>query len=247
MLARALPVLPIVRGQDAPTLTDRLRAYHYAKLSSKATTAFITPDARSSSRKFYKRDNPVCDRVLRIQDPGTLILALGWRCTTIGFRYTCRCSHMFGRSHVSNCHLLDNFSLDLGPVNVLFECDKAKYAFPSGSEYSLLDCLLNHGKFYLFEQCLTHILSSLGTRHPMADNNSGSSRASSPEPEPEAHEQVPVLRRPASQQMTAPQSQRLCMLQRTLSPNLRVQQRSSDNETSLPSSSQRRINNPKHG
>ncbi|KAJ9052122.1 hypothetical protein DSO57_1037335 [Entomophthora muscae] len=80
---------------------------------------------------------------------------------------------MFGRSHVSNCHLLDNFPLDLGPANVLFEHDQAKYAFSSGSEYSLLDCLLNHGKFYLFEQCLTHILSSLGPRHPVADNNSG--------------------------------------------------------------------------
>ncbi|KAJ9050383.1 hypothetical protein DSO57_1014824 [Entomophthora muscae] len=129
---------------------------------------------------------------------------------------------MFGRSHVSNCHLLDNFPLDLGPVNVLFERDKAKYAFPPGSEYSLLDCLLNHGKFYLFEQCLTHILSSLGPCHPVADNNSGSSRASSPEPEPEAHEQIPVLRRPASQQMTASQSQQLCMSQHTPSPNLRV-------------------------
>ncbi|KAJ9048699.1 hypothetical protein DSO57_1032382 [Entomophthora muscae] len=56
----------------------------------------------------------------------------------------------------------------------------------------------------------------------MADNNSSSSRASSPEPEPEAHEQVPILRRPASQQMTAPQSQRLRMSQRTPPPNLRV-------------------------
>ncbi|KAJ9052859.1 hypothetical protein DSO57_1029920 [Entomophthora muscae] len=213
MLARALPVLPIVCGQDALTLTDRLRAYHYAKFSQKPTTAFITPDVRSSGREFYKRANPVCDRVLWIQDPGTLILALGWRCTTIGFRYTCRCSHMFGRSHVSNCHLMDNFSLDLGPVNVLFERNKAKYAFPPGSEYSLLDCLLNHEKFYLFEQCLTHILSSLGPCHSVADNNSGSSRASSPEPEPEAHEQIPVLCRPASQQMTAPQSQQLRMSQ----------------------------------
>ncbi|KAJ9056566.1 hypothetical protein DSO57_1031713 [Entomophthora muscae] len=124
---------------------------------------------------------------------------------------------MFGRSHVSNCHLLDNFFLDLGPVNVLFERNKTKYTFPPGSEYSLLDCLLNHGKFYLFEQCLTHILSSLGTRHPIADNNSSSSRASSPEPEPEAHEQVPILRRPASQQMTAPQSQQLRMSQRSTS------------------------------
>ncbi|KAJ9071225.1 hypothetical protein DSO57_1039173 [Entomophthora muscae] len=129
---------------------------------------------------------------------------------------------MFGRSHVSNCHLLDDFPLDLGPVNVLFERKKAKYAFSPGSEYSLLDCLLNHEKFYLFEQCLTHILSSLGPCHPVADNNSGSSRASFPEPEPEAHEQIPVLRRPASQQMTAPQSQRLHMSQRTPSPNLRV-------------------------
>ncbi|KAJ9048698.1 hypothetical protein DSO57_1032381 [Entomophthora muscae] len=77
MLARALPVLPIVCGQDAPTLTDCLCAYHYAKFSRKPTTAFITPDACSSGREFYKRANPVCDRVLRIQDPGTLILALG--------------------------------------------------------------------------------------------------------------------------------------------------------------------------
>ncbi|KAJ9083792.1 hypothetical protein DSO57_1031157 [Entomophthora muscae] len=237
MLSRALLVLPIVCGQDALTLTDRLCAYHYAKFSRKPTTAFITSDARSSGREFYKRVNPVCDRVLRIQDPGILILALGWRCTTIGFRYTCRCGHMFGRSHVFNCHLLDNFPLDLGPVNVFFELDKTKYAFLPGSEYSLLDCLLNHGKFYLFEQCLTHILSSLGACHPMADNNSSFSRVSSPEPELEAHEQVSILRRPASQQMTAPQSLQLCMLQRTPPPNLRVQQRSSDNETSLPSPS----------
>ncbi|KAJ9066695.1 hypothetical protein DSO57_1007195 [Entomophthora muscae] len=110
---------------------------------------------------------------------------------------------MFDCSHVFNCHLLDDFPLDLGLVNVLFERNKTKYAFPPGSEYSLLDCLLNHGKFYLFEQCLTHILSSLGARHPMADNNSSSSRASSPEPELEAHEQVLILRRLASQQMTA--------------------------------------------
>ncbi|KAJ9075620.1 hypothetical protein DSO57_1034173 [Entomophthora muscae] len=66
MLARALPVLPIVCGQYALTLTDCLRAYYYAKFSHKPTTAFITPDARSSGREFYKRANPVCDRVLRI-------------------------------------------------------------------------------------------------------------------------------------------------------------------------------------
>ncbi|KAJ9071224.1 hypothetical protein DSO57_1039172 [Entomophthora muscae] len=85
MLACALTVLPIVCGQDAFTLTDWLCAYHYAKFSQKPTTAFITPDACSSGHEFYKRANPVCDRVLWIQDPGTLILALGWRCTTIGF------------------------------------------------------------------------------------------------------------------------------------------------------------------
>ncbi|KAJ9050005.1 hypothetical protein DSO57_1018594 [Entomophthora muscae] len=222
ILARALIVLPIVCGQDAHTLTDCLCAYHYAKFSCKPTTAFFIPDVRSSGCEFYKRANPVCDRVLRIQDPGTLILALGWCCTTIGFQYTCCCGHRFGRSHVSKCHLLDDFPLDLGHINVLFECDKAKYVFSPGSEYSLLDCLLNHKKFYLFEQCLTHILSFLGACHPMADNNSSSSRASSPEPEPEAHEQVPVLRRPASQQLTAPQSQQLCMSQCTPLPNLRV-------------------------
>ncbi|KAJ9087393.1 hypothetical protein DSO57_1033737 [Entomophthora muscae] len=114
-------------------------------------------------------------------------------------------------------------SIDLGTVNVLFERDKAKYTFSPGSEYSLLDCLLNHG-------------NSLGPRHPVADNNSSSSRASSPEPELEAHKQLSVLHRPASQQLTAPQSQRLHMSQCTPSPNLRVQQRSSDNETTLPSS-----------
>ncbi|KAJ9065728.1 hypothetical protein DSO57_1016469 [Entomophthora muscae] len=149
MLACALLVLPIVRGQDAPTLTDRLCAYHYAKFSCKPTTAFIMPDTCSSGCEFYKCANPVCDRVLRIQDPGTLILALGWCYTTIGFWYTCCYDHTFRCSHVSNCHLLNGFPLDLGPVNVLFECDKAKYAFSLGSEYSLLDCLLNHGKFYL--------------------------------------------------------------------------------------------------
>ncbi|KAJ9076187.1 hypothetical protein DSO57_1028590 [Entomophthora muscae] len=66
-----------MRGQDAPTLTDCLRVYHYAKFSCKPKTAFITPDACSSGREFYKCANPVCDRVLWIQDPGTLILALG--------------------------------------------------------------------------------------------------------------------------------------------------------------------------
>ncbi|KAJ9060313.1 hypothetical protein DSO57_1032147 [Entomophthora muscae] len=126
------------------------------------------------------------------------MLTLGWRCTTIDFWYTCRCCHRFGRSHVSNCHLLDNFPLDLGPANVLFERDKAKYAFSSGSEYFLLDCLLNHEKFYLFEQCLTHILSSLSACHPANDNNSAPSGASSPEPEPETYEQTSSLRRPAS-------------------------------------------------
>ncbi|KAJ9059648.1 hypothetical protein DSO57_1039345 [Entomophthora muscae] len=84
-------------------------------------------------------------------------------------------------------------------------------------------------------------------RYPVADNNSSSSRASSPEPELEAHKQVSVLHRPASQQLTAPQSQRLHMSQCTPSPNLRVQQRSSDNETFLPSSSLRRTNNPNCG
>ncbi|KAJ9066335.1 hypothetical protein DSO57_1010546 [Entomophthora muscae] len=130
---------------------------------------------------------------------------------------------MFGRFHVSNCHLLDNFPLELGPVNMLFERGKAKYTFPSGSEYFLLDCLLNHEKFYLFEQCLTHILSSLGACHPANDNNSAFSGASSPEPEPETYEQVSFLCRPAFQQMTAPQSQRLCMSQHTSPPNLQVQ------------------------
>ncbi|KAJ9048999.1 hypothetical protein DSO57_1029087 [Entomophthora muscae] len=161
------------------------------------------PPPSSHQMSVAPRANPVCDRVLWIQNPGTLIFALGWRCTTIGFQYTCCCDHMFGCSHVFNCNFLDNFPLDLGPVNVLFECNKAKYAFLPDSEYSLLDCLLNHGKFYLFRQCLPHILSSLGLCHPVADNNSGSSRASTPEPEPEAHEQISALRRPASQKMIA--------------------------------------------
>ncbi|KAJ9084003.1 hypothetical protein DSO57_1028631 [Entomophthora muscae] len=210
ILARALTVLLIVCGQDAPTLTDCLCAYHYAKFSQKQN---------------YRLHHTRC-LVLWIQDPATLILALGWRCTTIGFQYTCCCGHRFGRSHVSKCHLLDNFPLDLGHVNT-------KYVFPPGSEYSLLDCLLNHGKFYLFEQCLTYILSSLGSRHPVADNNSGFSRASFSEPELEAHEHVPVLHRPASQQLTALNLNNFACHNSIPPPNLWVQQRFSDNKTSL--------------
>ncbi|KAJ9058700.1 hypothetical protein DSO57_1009779 [Entomophthora muscae] len=73
-----------------------------------------------------------------------------------------------------------------------------KYVFSAGSEYSLLDCLLNHGKFYLFKQCLTHILSSLGLQQPVPDAKNASSRASSPEPKRKALASVPALHRPAS-------------------------------------------------
>lgn len=164
--ARPLPLVPAVAGQPPPTLVDRIRAFHYNCFSRTPTMQFITPDARCRGQEFYKRSNPACDRVLRIADQGSLVTALSWRCSTAAFRLLCQCGSQFGRSHIDGCGLLDDFPCSLAAARVLFERDKVKWAFHPGSEYSLLDCLLNHGWFDLFEQAYWHVLSHCSRRPP---------------------------------------------------------------------------------
>ncbi|KAJ9048694.1 hypothetical protein DSO57_1032377 [Entomophthora muscae] len=67
-------------------------------------------------------------------------------------------------SHIQDCDLLEDFPVDLSQHWAVFSQDLVTHPSLVGTNYSIMDSLLNHTKHDLFDQTLMYLLTKLVTR-----------------------------------------------------------------------------------
>ncbi|KAJ9055797.1 hypothetical protein DSO57_1039487 [Entomophthora muscae] len=192
-----LPALPPVDGTPA-ILMDRIHAFHVHQYSKPNNSClFITTDTRTPC-EVYRSSNPSPDQLFRIQDQDQVHLALGWRCNIFGFCFNCTCGKHFSCSHIQDCDLLGDFPVDLSQHWAVFSQDLVTHPSLVGTNYSIMDSLLNHTKHDLFDQTLMYLLTKLVTctRRGLVPRREGSSpdvsSDSDPDNPPEAAPVIPA-------------------------------------------------------
>lgn len=156
-LEKKLPTVPAHASRPDFTLAKRIYLMHLKAFESTPTAKFILPKSRSG---VYKNGQtlPSVDKVLLIKDLSILKLAISWRCNTFLFQYQCHCLGKLGRRHISDCNLLDGFPIDLTKEMNDFQDESIMFSDVFKVKYSLIDSLLNNGKYELFKQVLGFIV-----------------------------------------------------------------------------------------
>ncbi|KAJ9085588.1 hypothetical protein DSO57_1012386 [Entomophthora muscae] len=207
-----LPALPPVDGTPA-ILMDRIHAFHVLQYSKPNNSClFITTDAHTP-REVYCSSNPSPDRLLCIQDWDQAHLALSWRCNTFGFRFNCTCGKHFSRSHIQDCDLLGDFPVDISQHWAVFSQDLVTHPSLVGTNYSIMNSLLNHTKHDLFDQTLMYLLTKLVTRTQkgLVPRREGSSPDVSSDSDPDnPPEAAPVIPAKQTDECTPTPRAKLC-------------------------------------
>lgn len=88
------------------------------------------------------------DHCLRVGDPLLRRQCLAWRCNYVGTQKACgKCNQPFNRTHVDRCGILSDV-LANGQVTSAHAEDLRRYPHLVGSNYTTLDCILNHRELH---------------------------------------------------------------------------------------------------